>query len=274
MKPRNAFTLIELLVVVAIIALLLSIVLPSLRLAKRKAQTMMCKSNLRQWHIVFKMYTQEFNERFNEGWAGQAQKSNWWMDAGRQYYGNVAEIRCCPTATLPVNDLQGNANKGPGAGKQPFAAWGYSPGFFKDREDYGSYGMNGWIEDKPDEWVSDVQQRKKYWRTIIVPNPAQIPLITDAQWIDGWPEPTDSPPPFVNTIWNESGTSHFWRFVQNRHNNQQNMAYFDGSVNTIGLKKLWTLKWHRQFNTGGPWTLAGGAASAKWPAWMKNLQEF
>ena len=67
----KGFTLIELLVVIAIIALLLSILGPSLGKAKQQAQTVVCKSNLHQWNIVFKMYTGDHNDKFHTGWGGQ-----------------------------------------------------------------------------------------------------------------------------------------------------------------------------------------------------------
>jgi prepilin-type N-terminal cleavage/methylation domain-containing protein/prepilin-type processing-associated H-X9-DG protein len=57
---RPGFTLIELLVVVAIIALLIAILLPSLALARESARTTMCLANLKQMALATIMYSDEY----------------------------------------------------------------------------------------------------------------------------------------------------------------------------------------------------------------------
>jgi len=58
----RAFTLIELLVVISIIALLISILLPSLGRAKATAENVLCQNNLRQIGIGIQMYLDDQRE--------------------------------------------------------------------------------------------------------------------------------------------------------------------------------------------------------------------
>jgi len=80
---ENGFTLIELLVVVAIIALLIAILLPSLGKAREKAKLTVCLSNLRQLGLAAFMYQGE-NMGFFPGAGGSASRATdwvWWQAA-------------------------------------------------------------------------------------------------------------------------------------------------------------------------------------------------
>lgn len=61
-KKKTGFTLMELLVVISIIALLLSIMLPSLNKAKELARTLVCKSNMRQIGLAFNTYASDYED--------------------------------------------------------------------------------------------------------------------------------------------------------------------------------------------------------------------
>jgi len=63
-RQRAAFTLIELLVVIAIISLLMSILLPSLRRARRQALQTECMANLKSISLAEHMYAAEYGGYF------------------------------------------------------------------------------------------------------------------------------------------------------------------------------------------------------------------
>jgi len=279
MIKKKGFTLIELLVVIAIIALLLSILTPSLQKAKQSAQAVICRSNLHQWHLSLVMYTDNYHDKIWPGWAGNALDSYWWLEAMMPYYGEVGKIRCCPTATKPEFNLDGSP--GPGYDKQPFMAWGHDnwldPHDVFGEQPWGSYAANGWLEDKPSVGFGwPLAEMSKFWRSMLdIKSPANVPFMLDAQWIDAWPKPKDDPPQTENTVWESSQNSHFIRIVQNRHGNGwENCVFMDGTARRVGLKELWTLKWHKLYDTREKWTVAGGVTRDDWPEWMRGFKDF
>lgn len=110
---HKGFTLIELLVVVAIIALLISILLPSLSRAREQARATVCMANMRSMGLAFTMYAEQFNGVWPATVDSQANQNRWprpFHDSGiidaelNQYDENGALIReggssvfLCPT---------------------------------------------------------------------------------------------------------------------------------------------------------------------------------
>jgi len=60
----------------------------------------------------------------------------------------------------------------------------------------------------------------------------------------------------------------------NRHEGHINGLFLDWSVRKIGLKELWTLKWHKDWDTAGPWTKRGGVKPEDWPEWMRQFKDY
>lgn len=94
---RRGFTLIELLVVIAIIAILAAILFPVFTRAREAAKSTSCLSNMKQLGIGFRIYLDDFNNRYPkaaEGYrtAGIPYTANW-VTAGS---GGGSADRCPP----------------------------------------------------------------------------------------------------------------------------------------------------------------------------------
>jgi prepilin-type N-terminal cleavage/methylation domain-containing protein/prepilin-type processing-associated H-X9-DG protein len=123
MKKRTGFTLIELLVVVAIIAVLISLLLPALGMARKSAKSIACGANLKQIGMAFQYYGNDYNNYIPPGW-GDAQDSGedsvyqrgtgWFLQLGKYldydhvdayYNANSDSLRFNPFACPEVPDF-------------------------------------------------------------------------------------------------------------------------------------------------------------------------
>ena len=258
----TGFTLIELLVVIAIIALLMAILMPALQRVKRQARTVACQSNLHQWALIWSMYTQDNNGLFPKEvltWRGLIED-----------YHKEREITLCPTAAKLYTD---GARPPLGAWEQ---TWGQPDTDVGGRPIASSYGINQWVLNTPN--VVGGRVLEELWRTPNVSGANQVLLFGDCAITGATPLDTDQPPEYDGdcaNVWGAGGSvNEIRRFCMNRHSGFMNGLFLDWSVKRVGLKELWTLKWHRQFDTAGPWTKAGFVEAADWPQWMRSFKDY
>jgi prepilin-type N-terminal cleavage/methylation domain-containing protein/prepilin-type processing-associated H-X9-DG protein len=284
-RGKQGFTLVELLVVIAILALLMAILLPALQRVRRQAKAAACQVNLRQWGTTLALYVEDNQGRIPCAFAGE---SALWLLRGEfvsrddrsghgvsLHHSDTRGIACCPMATKPggTEPFETVGWFGPRMGPHilgmrgsTFTSWEITspPPAFRC-----SYGYNMWLfmgfrtEEgidltqfffgMPDLNIFSLRQ-----------NTAAIPVLLDCD------RPGDSrlrrgtvSPPAV-----ERG------FCINRHDGFINGLFLDWSVRKVGLKELWTLKWHRDFDTAGPWTKAGGVQPEDWPEWMRHFKDY
>lgn len=256
MSKTKGFTLVELLVVIAIIALLMSILMPALARVRKQAKDVICRHQLKQWGLVFLMYTGAHDGYFMCGCEGgpwgEGGMGYWWMDSLRPYY-KEDSLRLCPSATKPYDE----------GGRAPFGAWRAHV----ELGDTGSYGPNGWICNPPQD-MDYLHQRptKDNWRHIDVKGGSFIPLFLDALWVDAWPLSVDQPAETEYWLADIPGVDEIRRFCANRHNGCVNVLFLDLTVRPVGLKGLWKLKWHRSYDINEDPPI--------WPDWMKNIPDF
>jgi prepilin-type processing-associated H-X9-DG protein len=244
---------------------------------RRRAKEAICLSNLRQWGKAFGMFAEDNEGSFMRGWRTAApntgiKHTDYWMEALRAYYENP-DLRCCPEASIPGTAL----GYGQYGGWGTFVGWGIFPGECGEPStswaavtacDYGSYGNNSYICNPPPDAGSHIQGHPVAWnwRTVNVGGADEIPLLLDSQWIDMWPHHTDPPPDYDGMPWGTDHSTGMYRICVNRHDGSVNSVFLDGSARKVGLKELWRLKWHRQYNVGYP--------PPDWPEWMQDFEDY
>jgi len=270
MRRKRGFTLIELLVVIAIIALLMAILMPALERVRRQARGVGCKSNLHQWGLIFAIYTQDNNGYFYSGllqsFGRDVAHGDWWRECMRPLSKNK-KMWLCPTAKKYRSNAALTAMA---IATNPFEAWRVPSSHGGDE---GSYAPNGWMCNPPANLTNlwGREPMENYWRTHLVQGAYNIPVFTEGWWVDGWPRHTDDPPPWGGRTPDMQGNE-MQRLCVNRHGGAQHCLFADWSVRKVALKQLWQLKWHRTFDTSGPWTQPGGVAPEDWPRWMAGYK--
>jgi prepilin-type N-terminal cleavage/methylation domain-containing protein/prepilin-type processing-associated H-X9-DG protein len=261
----NGFTLIELLVVIAIVALLMAILLPALSRVRKQAQAVVCQGRVRQWGPLICAYAADNNGRFfRRGYAGHGNDYKW-TGPMIPYFQGSRGIHLCPTAEKPTDDA-GMSYRAVRIGHgSTFSAWS-DPSYRGPHAPLrGSYGLNDWICVPIDPETDQELRDGRYWKTQAAVRPAaRVPALSDLATYYTMPDDVDEPPacedPWFVAFF---VAANMQEACMDRHNGGIHMLLVDGSVRKVGLKELWTLKWHKEFDTAGPWTKAGGRASGR-----------
>jgi len=100
--PRfTGFTLIELLVVISIIALLISILLPALRMARESARMMTCSSNMRQYALSSALYQNDHDglglPYKSTKRVGSVAEPYFFQYVPHEYFNGNYEVGVCPS---------------------------------------------------------------------------------------------------------------------------------------------------------------------------------
>jgi len=239
------------------------------RSSRRHVEESGCQANLRQWQAIFDGYIQEndgrlFREPSPSGWE--------WVKALKPEHIDWKRMRIwfCPQASTPAVGEDGTKNPVPSV----FAAWGVYRGYdYGPNGIAGSYGLNGYVVNisKSATFEGRMPASEGWGDLRSVPSPACVPLFIDALRFDLWPKASQGPAANEFAEWTANNMA---RCCINRHEGAVNSLFVDGSARKVGLKELWTLKWHQAFNTAGPWTKAGGVQPEDWPEWMRPFKDF
>ncbi len=266
---RKGFTLIELLVVISIIALLMSIMVPALSKIKGQAKKIVCMSRLRQWAMPIQMYTSENNGKFNKvkhsGMGNQCENPyGTFSGIYKDFWTKNPEMLLCPNATKTIQE-------GPSDLGNVAQIYSQVKQKLNTKIDYKfSYTYSYFCHFPPKR--NGPPYYELYWRSTEQRSAEKIPMWGCGRSPGAFPYRQDEPPmysgqPPINSGNRNGGGAHMRKYCVDRHNKAVNLLFMDFTVRSVRLKKLWYLKWHREYDVPN----SASDLRIRWPDWLKQL---
>jgi prepilin-type processing-associated H-X9-DG protein/prepilin-type N-terminal cleavage/methylation domain-containing protein len=261
-RRQFGFSITELMVVIAIVAVLAALLLPAIARSKARARKTNCTSNLKQWGVMWNLFTSDNDGNFSTGRSSGFPRGEW-VWALSSMYMEKPSLLLCPEATMRRQRCSHLLERKvrPDLPESQLASYGGShtayhypanpeidptPGKFW----ISSYGMNSWAYDV--ERTLQGREPQFHWRHMDIEwETSEVPLFADAMWRGGGPDtilPDKFESPSVINEWTgvKSESKHF---AIKRHGNGINMLFFDGSVRaTKRPLEVWGFKWHNQYD--------------------------
>jgi prepilin-type processing-associated H-X9-DG protein/prepilin-type N-terminal cleavage/methylation domain-containing protein len=225
-RVPGAFTLIELLTVVAIIALLIAILLPSLRSAREQGKCTVCLSNMRQIGLAMQDYAMQNREAIPAMAcpAYSAPEENYWLCVLQRYANQPLIARC-------LNDKT----------ERPFLDWSDPPGDHDTWKDYrwSSYAINACLVVLPNTDPDEVYPPRRD-RLNRIPHPESVIYLAEVRSGGGEYE-WDSADHIHADLWDSPEDPKNKGVAWDRHLKESNYLFADGHVGTLDWKKTWNM---------------------------------
>lgn len=216
---QSGFTLVEMLVVIAIIAILASLLIPTINKARDSAQSVKCMSNLRQIGGMTEAYLADSGNRFPPSWSWDngpsgGGGSTWleWLVAETQFGWDFDKARAAISSgqvpsRCPVRTMSDAAYQAANGG----------------REDWYSYGINyRFIDGIPTMPDGEFHQEMK--SRLAVQKPSQTIYVADSKAETGQGS-------LINSGWDAA-------YPADRHQGRANVLWLDGHVTSELLSWL------------------------------------
>ncbi len=257
MKSKTAFNRKELVIAILCGIFLLGNIAAIGAGGRRRAKEALCLSNLRQWGVVWKMFTDDNDGNFLEDQD--------WIGVLHPYYKDT-KLLLCPAATKRGVVLN---TWGEPLGDKSHA-WGAVYRFQSGKEEVilGSYGLNYWVGAgaSGDDYIN-----KYLWTSPYLKGVSEAPLLMDSSLYGFAALASDSPPEYDGEpYWGGTNLNEIRSACINRHSGGINCLFGDFSARKVGLKELWLLKWYRIWPSDG----RGNDIPLpyEWPAWMRDFK--